>query len=115
MVNALFASQVAVMGELLGMADKLGIEPQRALDVISATPTISPAAKGASMGMLAKNFAPMFPVDLVRKDMRYALQEAHAAGTSLPMIDSVAAVLDAAADAGWNDQNLTVVAQLYRQ
>jgi 3-hydroxyisobutyrate dehydrogenase len=113
MVNALFASQVAVMGELLGMSGKLGIEPQRALDVISATPTISPAAKGASMGMLANNFVPMFPVDLVRKDMGYVLQEAHAAGTSLPMIDSVAAVLDAAADAGWNDQNLTVLAKLY--
>jgi 3-hydroxyisobutyrate dehydrogenase len=113
MVNSLFAAQVAVMGELLGMASKLGIEPQRALDVIASTPTLSPAAKGASLGMLAKNFAPQFPVELVRKDMSYALHEAQVAGTNLPMISSVACVLDAAADAGYAEQNLTAVAQLY--
>jgi 3-hydroxyisobutyrate dehydrogenase len=113
MVNSLFAAQVAVMGELLGMAGKLGVEPQRALDVIAATPTLSPAAKGASLGMLAKNFAPQFPVELVRKDMGYALQEAQSAGTILPMISSVASVLDSAFDAGYAEQNLTAVAQLY--
>lgn len=113
MVNALFVSQVAVLGELLGMAGKLGVAPQRALDVIAATPTLSPAAKGAGMGMLARNFAPMFPVDLVRKDMGYALQEAEGAGSALPMVGTVARVLDAAIEAGWSDRNLTVLARLY--
>jgi 3-hydroxyisobutyrate dehydrogenase len=113
MVNSLFAAQVAVMGELLGMASKLGVEPQRALDVMAATPTLSLAAKGASLGMLAKNFAPQFPVELVRKDMSYVLQEAQSAGTILPMISSVAHVLDLATDAGFADQNLTAISQLY--
>jgi 3-hydroxyisobutyrate dehydrogenase len=63
--------------------------------------------------MLAKNFAPQFPVELVRKDMGYALQEAQSAGTILPMISSVASVLDSACDAGYAEQNLTAVAQLY--
>jgi 3-hydroxyisobutyrate dehydrogenase len=113
MVNALFASQVAVLGELLGLAGKLGVAPQRALEVIAATPSLSPAAKGAGMGMLARNFAPMFPVDLLRKDMGYTLQEAEGSGSALPMVGTVARVLDAAAEAGWGDRNLTVLAQLY--
>jgi 3-hydroxyisobutyrate dehydrogenase len=113
MVNALFASQVAVLGELLGLAAKLGVAPQRALDVIAATPTLSPAAKGAGSGMLARNFVPMFPLDLVRKDMGYTLQEAEGAGSAMPMVGTVARVLDAAAEAGWGDRNLTVIARLY--
>jgi 3-hydroxyisobutyrate dehydrogenase len=113
MVNALFATQVAAMGELLGLAQRMGLDGARVLEVIAATPTCSPAAKGAGMSMLAKNFAPMFPIDLVRKDMGYALQEARAAGSHLPMVQSVTNVLDASAQAGWQDEHLTALAKLY--
>jgi 3-hydroxyisobutyrate dehydrogenase len=113
LVNSLFAAQVAVMGELLGVAGKLGVDPQRALDVMAATPTLSPAARGAGLGVIARNFSPMFPVELVQKDIGYALREAHAVGAKLPMIDAVSEVLGAAADAGYAEQNLTALARLY--
>jgi 3-hydroxyisobutyrate dehydrogenase len=113
LVNALFAAQVALMGELLGLASKMGLDVQRTLEIIAATPTCSPAAKGAAMGMLAKNFAPMFPIELVRKDMSYALDAAQHAAASLPMISTTARMLNAAADAGWQHDNLTAIAKLY--
>jgi 3-hydroxyisobutyrate dehydrogenase len=113
LVNALFASQVAAMGELLGFARKLGLDPQRVLDILASTPTLSPAAKGASLGMLAKNYAPQFPIELARKDMGYALDLARTHSAELPMTSRVNEVLLTAASRGYADRNLTVLAELY--
>jgi 3-hydroxyisobutyrate dehydrogenase len=109
-VNALFAVQVATVAELLGLARAQGLEPAKLVELLAATPTLSPAAKGASMSMLAANFAPMFPVDLVQKDMGYV----HAAANfGAPMVEAVRGVLSRAQHRQLGDQNLTAVAQLY--
>ncbi len=56
--------------------------------------------------MLAKNFAPNFPVELVRNDIGVALQEAVGIGIESPMVGAVDSVLDVAATAGWNDRKV---------
>jgi 3-hydroxyisobutyrate dehydrogenase len=108
MVNTLFAAQVAAVAEVLGMARASGIDPARGLEVAAATPVVSGAAKAAGMAMLAGNFAPAFPIDLVQKDLAMAV-----ASSDLPLTEAVAARFDAAAKAGLADRNITAVAQLY--
>jgi 3-hydroxyisobutyrate dehydrogenase len=113
MVNALFGMQVAAMAELLGMAQHAGIDASKALEILGSTPVASPAAKLAGQSMLAKNFLPMFPVELVEKDFGYALDAARDANCSLPLTQSTLAVLRNALAKGLGEQNLTAVAQLY--
>ncbi len=117
LINTLFAGQVALIAELLGMAQSMQLDTlDRAvvLAAMAATPVLSPAANGAAQAMLAQQFAPMFPVELVRKDMDYLLQIAASPATQLPMTQSLAKVLQRAVEQGWAEQNLTVMAQLYR-
>jgi 3-hydroxyisobutyrate dehydrogenase len=109
-VNALFAIQVGAVAELIGLARSHGVSANRLMDILALTPTLSPAAKGASVSMLSSNFAPMFPVDLVDKDMGY-VQEAARKGS--PLVNSLRQVLQQAQTAGLGNNNLTVVAQLY--
>jgi 3-hydroxyisobutyrate dehydrogenase len=112
-VNALFGIQVAAMAELLGFAARAGLDPAKALEILGNTPVASPAAKLAGQGMLAKNFSPMFPVELVEKDFGYALDALSDAHSLMPLTQSTHAVLRNALARGLGEQNLTAVAQLY--
>ncbi len=108
-VNALFASQVAVMGELLTMLDIQGMNVAAALELLTRLPVTSPVAAGMGRLMLAGDHAPRFPAALVAKDLRYACALA-----PLPVIEGVRARFEDATRRGLGEQNLTVVHALAR-
>jgi 3-hydroxyisobutyrate dehydrogenase len=109
MVNTMLATQLATLGELIGLAVAQGVDAARALEILGATPVASPAAKGAGAAMLARNFAPAFPISLVAKDLVLALGSARA----LPMTATATSVYEAAIAAGWGEDNITGVVQRY--
>ncbi len=111
-VNALFGIQLCAMAELLEWLRQQNVDPSRALEVISATPVCSPAAKVAGGNMLAGAFSPMFPISLVEKDFGYAC--AAAAGDA-PMTTAAHKVFTRALTAGLGADNITAVVQLYRE
>ena len=115
LVNALFGLQVAAMGELIGLAEAMGLDAARTVEIIAATPVCSPAAKGAAAGILARNFAPQFPIDLAAKDFAYVLGEAVRSGAAVPLAAAAAQVLADAVAQGFAGDNITGVAQLYRK
>jgi 3-hydroxyisobutyrate dehydrogenase-like beta-hydroxyacid dehydrogenase len=45
------------------------VDEVRTIEILSATPVCSPAAKAVAAAMLARNFAPSFPIELVEKDL----------------------------------------------
>ncbi|MEM6732403.1 MAG: NAD(P)-dependent oxidoreductase [Myxococcota bacterium] len=112
-VNALFATQVEVLGELLGMLKKSGIAPDAAMSVLGELPVTSPAAKGMGGLIVAEKFAPMFPVDLVAKDMRYAAKTAEQAGSDAPTLATVRDAYARASAAGHGALNIQGVAKLF--
>lgn len=112
--NALFGIQVAAMAELMGFLDKAGLDHARALDILAATPLVSPAARGAATQMLSASFPPMFPVDLLEKDFGCLRATAAAAGATVPVADAVHAIFAQAIERGFGDDNLTGVVRLYR-
>ncbi len=109
MVNTMLATQLATLAEMIGLAVAQGVDPARALDIVGATPVASPAAKGAGAAMLARAFAPAFPIALVAKDLGLA----QAAARDLPMTAAAAAVYAAAISAGRGGDNITGVVQGY--
>lgn len=108
-VNALFAAQLATIAELLGLAQATGLDPARAVGILTQTPVASPALAGAAQAMLAGRFAPAFPIDLVVKDLGLAL----GAGRDLPVTGAVAEVYREAAREGLGEENITAVVQRY--
>jgi 3-hydroxyisobutyrate dehydrogenase-like beta-hydroxyacid dehydrogenase len=113
MANALFAVQVAALGELLGFARRTGLDVERLVQVLGELPIMSPAAKGAATGMVAGAFAPMFPLSLAAKDLRYATAQADAVGSTLPVTRAVSEVLQRGRAQGFSNENLTAIAKLY--
>ncbi len=112
-VNALFGVQVAALAELLGALAKAGVDLERAVSIIGATPVCSAAAKGASASMLTKDFAPLFPVDLVEKDLGYMHSLAMTAGAEVPLSDAARAVMSAAVARNFGADHLTGIIRLY--
>ncbi|MBV8428594.1 MAG: NAD(P)-dependent oxidoreductase [Hyphomicrobiales bacterium] len=111
-INALFGIQVAALGELLAMMIDVGTDVATAMDIIGATPVCSLAAKGAVGAMLAGNFAPLFPIELVEKDLGYALA-AFGSPAAAPMTTAGRGVFARAVRQGLGAENLTAIARLY--
>ena len=103
-VNALFATQVAAISELLKMAADQGLSEERTLSLLRPLPVTSPAAAGVAGLMLAADHASRFPVDLVAKDLRYAVS----AGAG-PVVAGAQARFEEAAAAGHGALNLSAV------
>ena len=110
-VNALFATQVAAVAELLALGAAGGVPRARAVEILGALAVTSPAAKGAMTLMEAGVDAPQFPIALVEKDLAYALALAapDAAMASAPLTAATHAVFAAAAAAGLGERNITAV------
>jgi 3-hydroxyisobutyrate dehydrogenase len=110
--NALLGIQVTALAELIGMLQRSGADVARALEVVAATPVWSPVAKRMADSMLAGDFAPQFPMELVEKDFTYALE---AAGSSslAPTIAAALGVYREAISRGLGGANLTGVVRLF--
>ena len=103
-VNALFATQVAVLSELLHLADAQGLAADRVHALLAPLPVISPAAAGVLGQMVAGDHAPRFPVDLVAKDLGYA-----AGAGAGEVVRAARAAFSAASAAGHGDLHLSAV------
>lgn len=110
-VNALLGIQVAALGELLGAAGQMGLDRRRAGEILIEMPSCSASAKGVTLAMLARNFAPAFPVELVEKDLGYLAGEAPP--DAAPVSAAARAVFARAIAAGLAADNMTAVAKLY--
>ncbi|MCU0761312.1 MAG: NAD(P)-dependent oxidoreductase [Steroidobacteraceae bacterium] len=111
-VNALFAVQLAALAEWLPAAAGAGLAPATLRAALAATPVLSPAANGAAGLMLAQAHAPSFPLELVAKDLGYALQLA-GGNAAAPVTTTVAALVERAIGRGWGGDNVTALARLH--
>lgn len=112
-VNALFATQVSALGEVLAMTRRSGIADVDAVDLLASMPVTSPALKGVGALIVARNFNPMFPIALVEKDLRYFEETARQSGSRAPIAEAVREVYRKAIETGFGGDNIAGVAQLF--
>jgi 3-hydroxyisobutyrate dehydrogenase len=110
--NMLLGVQVTVLAELIGMLKRSGVDAARALEAVAATPVWSPVAQRLTASMLAGDFTPQFPIDLMEKDFGYAVA---AAGSpeSVPTITAAREVFREAIARGLGASNMTGVVRLF--
>jgi 3-hydroxyisobutyrate dehydrogenase-like beta-hydroxyacid dehydrogenase len=114
--NLVLGLNRAALAEGMVFAEKLGIAPDRFLQLVLATPARSDAAAVKGRMMVRGDFAPQSRVRQHLKDLRLMLDAAHAAGQGLPLTETHAALLQAAVDAGDGDlDNAAIVRQMRRQ
>ncbi len=105
-VNALFANQVAALGEALTVLEGVGISQAAAVALFNGLPITSPVAQRVGQLMLAGGFSPNFPIDLVAKDVRYYTDMGAEAGVQTPLLSGVQKVFEAAAAEGLGDSDI---------
>ena len=107
-INSLFAGQVVLLAEALTLLTQFGIDQDQGLAMLEPTPVFAPVLTGIAGLLRAGKDEPLFPVDLVHKDLGYAADQA-----ALPLFEAVQARYAAASEAGLGGRNLHAVAKLY--
>lgn len=113
-VNALLGIQAVAMAEILAMLDRAGADRSRILEVIAATPMCSPFAKRTAESMIAGNFNPQFPIELIEKDFGYLL-EAVGDASLAPIMTTAQKVFYQAGEAGMAGMNFNSVIKLFEK
>lgn len=110
--NTLLGIQVTVLAELIGLLKRSDADVARVLEVVATTPAWSAVAGRVSGLMLAGNFAPQFPIELIEKDFGYTLQMA-GSDSSAPTIAAARGVFRTAIERGYGQDNMTGVVKLF--
>jgi len=112
-VNAFFATQLAAAGELITYLRALGINDNAWQQLFADIPVVAPAIAGAMKGMAGANFAPMFPIDLVHKDLGCFTESANQNGVGSEVIEFIRSLYARAIDAGHGNDNITGIQQIF--
>jgi 3-hydroxyisobutyrate dehydrogenase len=108
-INAQYGVQVAIWAETLSLLETQGIAIADAVAIINSLPTTSPAMQIAGKLMSTASYAPLFPIDLVEKDFRYAQGLAQASGLTLGVLHAAHALYTRAKTQGYAADNIVGV------
>ena len=112
--NSLNGVHVAAFAEALALLEKTGIDLARAVDVITNGANGSPIVKTVAPRMTAQNYTPNFAVNLLSKDLRYALAEGRARNASLRIASAALGLLEKTVTNGDGDLDMAAVAKTTR-
>jgi 3-hydroxyisobutyrate dehydrogenase-like beta-hydroxyacid dehydrogenase len=114
-INISLAVQVLAFSEGLLLAERGGIDPNLAADVMVNSPIGSPMLKARVPLLLDLPDTAWFPVRLMHKDIRLALDEAGRLGVRLPSTDTAEDVLNDATDLGYAERDIAGVREVLSQ
>jgi len=86
-VNSLMGTMVAAFSENLALAENVGLDPSKMIEVISQGAIASPVYALKGPKMVVKDHAPNFPLKHAHKDMKLASDMAKAAGVEFTVND----------------------------
>lgn len=89
--------------EALTLATKLGVSPDTLLPLIQASMVRSGVVEYKAPFITRRDFSPNFPLRLMHKDIRLALEAAKEARVKLPGLETVEEVYDMATEDGHQD------------
>jgi 3-hydroxyisobutyrate dehydrogenase-like beta-hydroxyacid dehydrogenase len=87
--NMMTATTLEMLGEVVAVARKRGLDPEPFIDVMTSTMFGGRAHKIYGDKIVRQSYAPGFVLPLVLKDVRLALAEAEKAGAPMPSVDVV--------------------------
>jgi 3-hydroxyisobutyrate dehydrogenase-like beta-hydroxyacid dehydrogenase len=102
--NSTLLGTIAVLGEALRLAGRLGLSREAAFEVLAATP-VAAQAERRRPALETNDFPPRFALALARKDADLV----SAAGPDLRVAQAARSWLADADDAGWGDRDYSAV------
>jgi 3-hydroxyisobutyrate dehydrogenase-like beta-hydroxyacid dehydrogenase len=111
-VNISLGAQTLAFSEGLLLAERAGIDPKLAADVMAGSAIGSPAVKARAPLMLDLPEEAWFDVQLMQKDIRLALAAGDALGVPLPAAHSTDEALTEAREQGYGGRDLAALFQV---
>jgi 3-hydroxyisobutyrate dehydrogenase len=115
--NSWIVGLVEALAETISLAESVGVEPAKFLEVIDGGPLSPVYAQVKGKMMVERDFPTSFPLKHSLKDARLVLDAAEGTGVELPVIEAVARQMERAAKAGHADEDMaaTIYASAPRQ
>jgi len=101
--------------EGLTLARKLGVEPEKLVELIPLTMVRSGVVDYKAPFVLKHDYTPNFPLRLMHKDMHLMLDAAKESGVKLPGLETVHELYEAAAKQGMQDLDYAATVLLLEQ
>ncbi len=98
--------------EGLALATKLGVEPQRLVDLVKASMVRSGVVEYKAPFVLRRDFTPNFPLRLMHKDIHLMLDAAKEARVKLPALETVEEIYEVAEEEGLRDLDYAATLEL---
>ncbi|MEY8710705.1 NAD(P)-dependent oxidoreductase [Mangrovibacter phragmitis] len=111
--NTLLGVQVAALAETIAILIREGVDVARVLDAVAGTASWSPMAGRVARSMLTQQFAPLFPVELIEKDLDYMLRSADEEVTEMPAISGARDAFRKAMAQGLGEEDMSGVVRLF--
>jgi 3-hydroxyisobutyrate dehydrogenase-like beta-hydroxyacid dehydrogenase len=107
--NMMSATALEMLGEVVAVVRKRGLDPQPFIDIMTSTMFGGRAHKIYGDKIARQNYAPGFVLPLVLKDVRLALAEAEQAGVPMPSVSVVRDRLITGIARGYGELDWTVL------
>lgn len=108
-VNNWLTGLLGVLAETISLAEGIGSDPEKFLEIIEGGPLGLPYARLKGNMMLKEEFPTSFSAKLARKDTGLVLEAARQNGISAEMAEAVAAYFDRAIGAGYGEQDMAAI------
>src|SRR5215203_2905212 len=105
---------LGVLAETVTLAEAVGVDPARFLEVIEGGPLGLPYAQTKGQMMIEKEFPTSFSANLARKDASLVFDAARAGGLRLPISEAAATHFHETIDAGHGEEDVAAVYQATR-
>jgi 3-hydroxyisobutyrate dehydrogenase-like beta-hydroxyacid dehydrogenase len=113
-VNLVLGLNRAVLAEGLALAQRCGIDPVAALEVLKATPAYSKVMDTKGPKMTAADYSPQARLAQHLKDVRLIRELAHRHNAKTPLSDVHESLLQAAIDLGYADVDNSAVIEAFK-
>ena len=113
--NSIVAINNLALAEGLSIAVSGGLDPAKFLDIVKAGAAGSKAAELKAPKLLERDFSVQFSLALMLKDLRLASALSDSQGVPTPMLEAAKSLFQAGNAAGYGEDDLCAVSQVYEQ
>jgi 3-hydroxyisobutyrate dehydrogenase len=114
-VNTLLGVGMQAIAEALALGSRLDLPRDLLLDTLAKTAVVAPAHAGKLASAQKHDYAPQFPIRLMRKDFGLIVAAAARSGLSMPATEAAAAVNFAEAVRGSEEDFSAVIRRMEQQ
>jgi 3-hydroxyisobutyrate dehydrogenase-like beta-hydroxyacid dehydrogenase len=114
-MNLILALEVEALAEALALVTSAGVTGERLIEVMQSSMARAGVLDVKAPNMLKNEYPPSFPLRLMHKDMRLALELARQKGLDLPAAAASYATYSAVKDASKDDADYSAVARYWNQ